>query len=69
MGGKIYVTRAKDGKRRAAVMLVGCAGDGGVSSEATAGISRIWGMLGSLRDAMSSARRGSTFAQQPCTTR
>ena len=44
------VTRVRDGKRRAAMMLAGRAGDGGVSCEGTAGISRIWGRFGSLRE-------------------
>lgn len=42
------VTLAKDGKRRVAVVLASRAGDGGVSYEGTAGISRIWGSSGAL---------------------
>lgn len=58
-----FVSRMNTDKRRAAVMLASLAGDGGVSCEGTAGISRVWGRLGSPREAMSSARRDSTFAQ------
>lgn len=44
----------KEGKQRAAAMLGGRAGDGGVSCDGPAGISRVWGRFGSLREAMSS---------------
>jgi hypothetical protein len=65
------VARVDAGERRTVVMRAGSTGDGGVSRDRTAGISRIWGSaFGSLREAAYDSS-APTFAQptRPCTTR